>query len=150
LKPIEVFQSDNQLFLEGYINEVKPYHVVVKEFLFKYTGTDVFEGDITDFDLPATYNTTLQQFISPQLVYSNPSGDNQYLPSDPIWQTAPYNQWFNNYGLSITGQDNYLITTLASYVTLNSSSLVVNNSYGLPVTGTIMIDAEERKFFHPR
>ena len=26
LKPIEVFQSDNQDFLEGYINEVKPYH----------------------------------------------------------------------------------------------------------------------------
>ena len=42
LKPIEVYQSDNQEFLTGYLNEVKPYHVVIKEFLFKYTGCDFF------------------------------------------------------------------------------------------------------------
>jgi hypothetical protein len=30
LRPIEVFQSDNQDFLAGYMNEVKPYHVVIK------------------------------------------------------------------------------------------------------------------------
>ena len=143
LRPIEVFQSDNEQFLEGYINEVKPYHVVVKDYVFKYTGTDVFEGNITDFDLPATYNSTIQQYVTPELVYSNPAGDNQYLPTDPIWQESSYNQWFNNYGLSITGEDNYLITTLASYVTLNSSSLIVNNSYGLPVTGVIQIDDEQ-------
>ena len=34
LKPIEVFQTDNQDFLAGYIDEVKPYHVVIKEFIF--------------------------------------------------------------------------------------------------------------------
>jgi hypothetical protein len=143
LLPYRVFQSDNQDFLSGYINEVKPYHVVIKEFLFKYTGTDVFEGDITDFDLPAQYNTASQQFISPELVYSNPSTDSQYLPSDPIWQTAPYSQWFANHGLSITGQPDFLMTTLASYVSLNSSTLVVANAYGLPVTGVIQIDDEQ-------
>jgi hypothetical protein len=37
LRPIEVYQSDNQDFLSGYINEVKPYHVVIKEFLFKWS-----------------------------------------------------------------------------------------------------------------
>ena len=56
LLPLEVFRSDNQLFLEGYMNEAKPYHVVIKEFLFKYTRTDIFEGDITDFDLPAQWS----------------------------------------------------------------------------------------------
>ena len=34
LLPYEVFQSDNQVFLSGYLNEVKPYHVLIKEFLF--------------------------------------------------------------------------------------------------------------------
>jgi len=151
LLPLEVFRSDNQDFLAGYINEVKPYHVVIKEFLFKYTKTDVFEGDITDFDIPSQFNTTIQQFISPELVYANPSGDNQFLPTDPIWQTAPYSQWFSNYGLSIgyrventiVGETNYPITKLASYVSLSSNSMYVDNVNGFPVTGSIIIGTEE-------
>ena len=143
LKPIEVFKSDNQDFLEGYLNESKPYHVLIKEFLFKYTGTDVYEGDITDFDLPATYNPVLEKYITPELVYANPSGDNQYLPSDPIWQTQPYKQWFNNHGVSITGQNDYLITTLTSYMPLSTNSIQVDNAYGFPINGVITIGTEQ-------
>ena len=143
LIPLEVYRSDNQLFLEGYLNEVKPYHVVIKEFIFKYTKTDIFEGDITDFDLPAQYNSTIDQFVTPELVYSNPSGDNQYLPSDPIWQTAPYSQWYNNYGVAITGQSGYKLALLDSYLTLNSTSCYVDNINGFPVTGTILIGEEQ-------
>lgn len=139
LLPLEVFQSDNQDFLSGYINEVKPYHVVVKDFLFKYTGTEVWSGDVTDFDLPAQYNTSLQQYITPELVNSNPSAINQYLPTDPIWYDSAYLYWFNNYGTSITGVDNYPITVLSSYLTLNSNSMVVDNIYGFPINGTIKI-----------
>ena len=143
LLPLEVFQSDNQEFLAGYLNEAKPYHVVIKDFLFKYTGTDVYEGEITDFDLPAQYNTQFQQYITPELVYANPSGINQYLPTDPIWQTQPYINWFNNQGLSITGVNDYPITLLLSYLTLNSTSMVVDNVYGFPTTGVILIGTEE-------
>jgi hypothetical protein len=139
LLPLEVFQSDNQEFLSGYINEVKPYHVVVKDFLFKYTGVDTWPGDITDFDLPAQYNTSLQQYISPELVFANPSGDNQYLPTDAIWQDPEYINWFNNYGVSITGVNEYPITVLKSYLTLNSNSIVVDNIYGFPINGVIKI-----------
>jgi len=142
LLPLEVFRSDNQLFLEGYLNEVKPYHVVIKEFIFRYTRTDIFEGDITDFDLPAQYNSSIDQFVTPELVYANPSGDNQYLPSDPIWQTAPYSQWFDNYGLSISGQDGYQISVLASYMSLNSTSCYVDNVNGFPVSGIIILGEE--------
>jgi hypothetical protein len=139
LLPLEVFQSDNQDFLAGYINEVKPYHVVVKDFLFKYTGTDVWSGDITDFDLPAQYNTSLQQYITPELVNANPSAVNQYLPTDDIWYDSAYLYWFNNYGTSITGVDSYPITLLSSYLTLNSNSMVVDNIYGFPINGTIKV-----------
>jgi len=143
LLPLKVFQSDNQDFLSGYVNEVKPYHVVIKDFLFKYTSTNLWQGNVTDFDLPATYNTALQKYITPELVYSNPSQDNQYLPSNPIWQTAPYSEWFNNYGLSITGVDNYPITTLASYLTLSSTSMIVDNVYGFPIDGVIQLGQEQ-------
>jgi hypothetical protein len=143
LLPLQVYQSDNQDFLSGYVNEVKPYHVVIKDFLFKYTGTDIWQGNVTDFDLPATYNTNLQKYITPELVYSNPSQENQYLPTDPIWQTAPYLEWFNNHGLSITGVNDYPITTLASYLTLSSKSMIVDNVYGFPINGVIQIGQEQ-------
>ena len=143
LLPLQVFQSDNQDFLSGYLNEAKPFHVVIKDFLFKYTGTDVYTGDITDFDLPAQYNTQYQQYITPELVYANPSGINQFLPTDPIWQTQPYKYWFNNQGLSITGVNDYPITILTSYLSLNSTSIVVDNVYGFPTTGVVLIGTEE-------
>lgn len=142
LLPIQVFQSDNQDFLAGYLNEVKPYHVVIKEFIFKYTGTDVYQSNITDFDLPSQYNTAIEQFVTPELVYTNPSGDNQYLASNPIWNTALYTQWFNNYGLGITGSDNYPITVLASYIALNSLSFIVDNAFGFPINGEVTIEGE--------
>jgi hypothetical protein len=143
LKPYQVFQSDNQDFLAGYINEVKPYHVVIKEFVYKYTGEALYAGDITDFDLPAKYNSNYDQFITPSLVYSNPSQNNEYLPTDPIWQEPEYSQWFNNRGLSIIGQDNYPITVLRSYVPLNATAILVDNASGFPINGVITIGQEK-------
>jgi hypothetical protein len=143
LRPIENFQADNQDFLAGYINEVKPYHVVIKEFLFKYTGSDDYNGAFTDFDVPAQYNTNIQQFVSPRLVYENPNEFGEYLPSSDIWQTAPYQQWFENRGVKLTGQANYEITVLASYMTLGSTSMLVDNAQGFPINGVIKIGNEE-------
>ena len=143
LLPLEVFKSDNQDFLAGYLNEVKPYHVVIKEFLFKYTGIDIYEGDITDFDVPASYDHNLQQFIAPQLVYANPSADNEFLPSNNIWTEGQYTQWINNYGASLVGQPNYLMTTTASYLALNTNTLAVDNASGFPTNGVIQIGTEK-------
>jgi hypothetical protein len=143
LKPYEVFKTDNQEFLAGYINEVKPYHVVIKDFLFKYTGAEVFEGDITDFDLPATYNSAYQEFITPELVYGVPENQYEFALSDNIWSTAPYSQWFANYGVSIEGQENYNITTLTSYLNRSSKYILVDNAQGFPINGVMMIGTEQ-------
>ncbi len=142
LRPFEVFKSDNVEFLEGYLNEVKPYHVVIKEFLVKYDGMEVYDGNITDFDVPATYNNTIDQYISPQLVFSEPDNEYQYDENSPIWSTAPYTQWYQNYGLSLTGQENYLITTLKSYMDFGSKVMLVDNASGFPTNGVIRIDDE--------
>lgn len=142
LEPIQIYQNDNQAFLEGYLNEVKPYHVVIKEFLFKYTGTDTYSSDLTDFDLPASYNPNLGIYQSPQLSYSSTLGDDQYLPSDPIWNNSLYSDWFNNYGLSLTGISEYNISSLVSYLGTNTSYIIVDNVYGMPSNGTIQIGNE--------
>lgn len=143
LLPYEVFKSDNQEFLAGYINEVKPYHVVVKEFIFKYTGTEEYSGTFTDFDLPATYNTEYQKYITPQLVYTDPSNEYEYGVNDDIWSTAPYSEWFSNRGVSIVGQDNYNITTLNSYLDLSVNYVIVDNAQGFPINGVIQIGDEK-------
>ncbi len=142
LKPLQNFISDNQEFLSGYVNETKPYHVVIKEFLFDYTGGDVYPGTITDFDVPAEYDTNIDKFVSPQLVYNNTDTEYEFLPDSPIWKTEKYKEWFNNYGLSLTGQPDYLMGELLSYVTLVSNSIIVDNAQGYPINGTIKINDE--------
>ena len=143
LRPISVYQSDNQEFLSGYLNEVKPYHVVIKEFIFKYTGSETYAGDITDFDLPAAYSTQVEDFVTPSLVLRNPSDINEFTPADAIWQTGPYKEWSDNHGLSLTGDDNYEMTWLSSYMVLNSTECRVDNAFGFPVSGLIQIDDEQ-------
>lgn len=142
LLPIPVYQADNKDFLEGYLNEVKPYHVVIKDFLFKYTGAELYSGAITDFDLPVTYDSVTERFITPNLVYGTP-GTDQYTPTNPIWQTAPYQSWFKNYGLSITGVDDYPISVLVSYMTLNTNEITVDNAFGFPSSGVVLIGDEK-------
>ena len=99
LKQFNIYQVDNQDFIEKYINEIKPYHVQVKEFSLTYKGDDLFGGDATDFDLPAYYEETANKFISPKLASDGVAGD--FVSTDSIWSTWPYNQWIANYTLSI-------------------------------------------------
>ena len=146
LLPLENFTTDNQAFLEGYVNEVKPYHVVIKDFLFKYTGIDTFAGDVTDFDLPAQYNSNYQKFISPQLVYGESSNEYEYSLTNTIWEDTEYNQWFANYGVSIVGEPNYQITILSSYVSTSSTYMIVDNAQGFPINGVIAIDGEQMSY----
>lgn len=73
------FQRDNQEFLAGYLDEVKPYHVFIKDFSFIYDGIDFYDGNVTDFDLPAQYNSSVGNFESPQLVYQPSYDTNQYV-----------------------------------------------------------------------
>ena len=100
LLPFQIYRADNQDFVLNYIQEVKPYHTQIREFNLIYQGSDVFQGTVTDFDVPAYWNTAEGMFISPVL------DDNANVPlsttssvpsSDPIWQTLPWSQWFQNY-----------------------------------------------------
>ena len=136
------FQRDNDDFLYGYMNEIKPYRVVLKEFSLRYTKTDLYDGDISDFDLPASYNTTLDRFISPQLVFTQQYRDGEYLPTDTIWQNNLYNQWFNNYGVVASNIPDYNLGTLKFFISETSRELVVDNAFGYPTVGIIKIDDE--------
>jgi hypothetical protein len=109
LLPIQLYQPDNQTFVLDYLNEVKPYHVQNLEFNLVYDGLDRYPGALTDYDVPAYYNTSLEspQFTSPILLpYTYSDSINQSFVSDApanaqIWLERPWSDWFNNYLLSI-------------------------------------------------
>jgi hypothetical protein len=67
LLPFPTYRQDNQDFVSDYLQEVKPYHVQVKQFNLVYNGRDEYPGFATDFDNPAYYDTALEipQFVSP-------------------------------------------------------------------------------------
>jgi len=109
LLPFPNYVQDNQEFVTDYIQEVKPYHVQVREFNLTYNGLDQFAGDMSDFDLPAYWNRTLPvpQFTSPVLLpytastASPGTSPSSAAASDTIWTQWPWSQWFENYTLHV-------------------------------------------------
>jgi hypothetical protein len=133
LAPFQNYVRDNQDFVSEYIQEVKPYHVQVREFNLTYDGFDEFFGDTTDFDLPAYYNTSLipAQYTSPILLpytHSTPQAFNilSDTPADStLWSSWPYNQWFNNYTLTV---ESILVTSKGSGYTEAPIVTIVNGT----------------------
>lgn len=116
LLPYKKFQRDNTEFLTGFIEEIKPYHVYVKNFIYSYPGEDLYSGSLTDFDLPAQYNSTVGKFETPQLVYENTFDDSQY----PVF-----------------------VRNTVGNISSTSTSIVLNSVTELPDTGILIIDKEQ-------
>ena len=98
LQQIPVYQQDNQDLIQQYIEEVKPYHTKISEFVLQYNGTDTANAKTTDFDLPAYYNFATGQ-------YRSPTG--QTVEDDIVLQLDPYIDWTNNYTLELSSVDIY-------------------------------------------
>jgi hypothetical protein len=139
LLPFQTYLQDNQTFVLDYIQEVKPYHVQIREFNLSYFGDDIYPGLMTDFDVPAYWNTDLQipQFVSPVLQLDE-AGEPYSLsgslientisdtpPDAELWNQEPWKQWFNNYLLQI------------------QSVTVVKGGSGYTVPPTVEIDGIE-------
>lgn len=86
------YQRDNQNFLIDYINEVKPYRTKIREYLLDYTGEELWDGNVTDFDLPAYYDKDLQLFRSP-------SGEQP--TDDAMYELPEYYEWAKNHYLHL-------------------------------------------------
>jgi hypothetical protein len=93
IRKLEEFPSyipDNQDFYLDYITEVKTYRSIIREFIVDYQKNDEFGGDVTDFDLPAYWDST-------QSVYRSPSGEQSYDANLLSQSGGVYSQWYNNY-----------------------------------------------------
>jgi hypothetical protein len=111
LVPYQNYIRDNQEFVEDYIQEVKPYHVQIREFNLKYAGRDEFSGNLSDFDLPAYFNIALEipEYTSPVLTpYALSTAFNSTLTTQSnlaanstVWATWPYSTWYQNHLLNL-------------------------------------------------
>jgi hypothetical protein len=102
LRPFQIYRQDNQDFVLNYIQEVKPYHTQIREFNLRYQGSDQYLGSVTDFDLPAYYDTAQNLFVSPILDNTGQLSTTSSVPStSEVWRTFPWSQWYQNYKLEI-------------------------------------------------
>jgi hypothetical protein len=112
LLPFQTYSLDNQNFVLDYIKEVKPYHTQIREFNLIYEGFDIYRGTLTDFDVPAYWNTNLEipKFTSPILTpytLSSARGDahnntdSDADVSNDIWAEEPWKFWFENRTMGI-------------------------------------------------
>jgi len=90
------YPVDNLRNFQDYVAEVKPYRTKVREYISQYTGIDIDQSAVTDFDLQPNYSNN--QIKPVEAVYSN----NSISVVDPTIQTYPWKFWYDNVGFSIT------------------------------------------------
>jgi hypothetical protein len=92
------FIKDRQKNIEEYIAEVKPYRTKLRQFILNYSEVDVYSTNITDFDVPAYWDTRLQTFRPP-------NGDMVY--DQQLLMSGQYQDWLRNYHYRIEQVDIY-------------------------------------------
>ena len=147
LLPFPNYVQDNQYFVSDYLQEVKPYHVQVREFNLVYNGEDEYPGDVTDFDVPAYYNADLlfPQYVSPILLpYAHATAQEFNTVSDTplssvVWSKWPYTQWISNYTLSLesikvvnqgSGYTDPPVVTIEGDAVVPATAIAIVNSIG--------------------
>ena len=130
------FVRDNQDFYIDYINEVKPYRTKIREYLLGYTGNDNYPGDVSDFDLPAYFEPTTQDFRSPSGEGIN---DDLYLRND-----REYSQWYTNHELTLEsiqiaqGGTGYTVAPVVTVVNYDGTVSTVKPTAKInPVDGSV-------------
>jgi hypothetical protein len=125
------FVQDNQTYYQEYINEVKPYRTKLREYTLRYTGNDTYPSTVTDFDLPSYYDQTTK-------VFRGPSGEIE--TDSTLWQTYPYNQWFNNRKYSVI--EIQIANPGAGYTLPPEVSIIAEAGGGSGATATAFIDGD--------
>ena len=143
LLPYELYQPDNQTFVLDYLTEVKPYHVQTLAFNLIYDGLDTYPGALTDYDVPAYWNTNLEipQFVSPILLpYDHSDSIVQSTASDApsnaqVWLERPWSDWFNAYTLGVDSVT--VIDSGTGYTTIPTVTVVGDCTTPAQLTATI-------------
>lgn len=128
LRKLEQFPSyisDNQDYYLNYINEVKPYRTILREFVVNYNRDDQYSGDSTDFDLVPYWDANLS-------VYRSPSGEQEYDSS--IRSTGVNSQWNANYLYKVV---DVLVERSGTGYLFNPEVIITGDGNGATATASI-------------
>lgn len=92
ISQIPSLQKDRQDSLRQYIEEVKPYHTKIREFVNAHDSRDNLGAATTDFDVPAYYDEVTGK-------YTSVTGRDEI--DDIILERPEYQAFVNNYGFNI-------------------------------------------------
>jgi len=135
--------KDNQTYYEEYIKEVKPYVTKIREYLTSYTGSDEFQGSITDFDLPPYYDAEND-------IFRSPNGEGNYVAIDEqLWSTGiltttgqvinqDYPQWYNHRTYSIES----IIITDPGLGYTSTPEIIISGGGGSGASAVAAIDGD--------
>lgn len=132
----EIYFKENQSYYQQYIEEVKPYHSTIREYVVDYQRNDNYNGYVTDFDLPAYYDPVLQQ-------YRSPSGE--FAEDTAALQLPQYADYITTFWSSIgeiivaDGGTNY---TIAPAVTITGSTIGDNAVARAVISGGKIVKVE--------
>jgi hypothetical protein len=86
-----VYKLTDSAYFEQYLEEVKPYHSIIRDFTTNHGVVESTRIQTTDFDLPSIYNKITDQFISVDTSNTSTS----------LLNTYPWKSWTDNYKSSI-------------------------------------------------
>ena len=92
------FNTDTLDSYKSYIEEVKPYKTVIREFVSSYESLDNTNSSITDFDLAPAYDD-ITKTINPSIAKVNGS---QIVDVDENIKIYPRKHWLDNSGYKVT------------------------------------------------
>lgn len=129
------FVLDNQDYYSDYINEVKPYRTIVREYIVDYTGTDIVDGNVTDFDLPSTYVKSLNGYRTPDGSLTIDTSIINTTPEYQYWKTY-HGFTLGNVILSNQGTGYYQTTDTRTGVII-SPSVTITGGGGTGATAVV-------------
>ena len=125
LDALPYYRRDNQDYVKDFINEAKPYHTKIREYVLNYNKTDPYDGDVTDFDVHSYYDTDNNYYRKP----NSRTGDAELLASGV---NRPFNE---NYTFEIG--DIVVYNGGSGYVTAPAVTFVGGGGSGAEATSTI-------------
>lgn len=89
------YVQDRQQNFEDYVREVKPYRVKLRQYILNHMHIEQLSTAVSDFDLPAYYDATLNRFRSP-------NGEIDSI-DELILVKPEYQDWVQNHSYKLAG-----------------------------------------------
>ena len=95
------FNTDTMPSYRAYVDEVKPYKSVIREYINSYEAVDNTNSSVSDFDLPPAYDSVYKKIIPSTASII----DNVLIDNSTITNEYPRKHWLDNYKYSIKSVD---------------------------------------------